>query len=232
MLPIPKKVKKSKFKGVYWNKSRQKWRVLIKINGKAKELGHFDNEIKGAEECDTAKINQGEYTELNFPNAPAAIAARTAAAGGAGGAGVVSQKGAGSKPVTTFMGAYYSERDKTWWSTISLRNGSKKYLGSYSTQLGAATAFAYAKSIQSEELQQQKNFSKMFERLKLNEKHETHKRKRETVRSHGMYGDFSDISHQFIDIYREFDDTCRAFGGMYCECDDIYYILPKVIQPT
>jgi hypothetical protein len=222
MLPIPKKPpKKSKFKGVYWAKRLQKWRVCIKVNGISKDFGTFVNETQAAEEYDTRKINQGEYIDLNFPNAPAAIAARTAAAGGASGAGIVSQKGARSKTVSTFMGAYYDERAHTWYSRIYLPNGRMKYLGSYSTDIGAATAFAYAKSIQTEELQQQNNFSEIFESLK-----------RETVRSHDMYDDFGDIYYQYINIYRESHHTYREFGDIYCEFDDIYYILPKFIQPT
>ena len=35
-------------KGYYWNKKLNKWRSQIKINGKVKFLGHFDNEEDAA----------------------------------------------------------------------------------------------------------------------------------------------------------------------------------------
>ena len=34
----------SKYKGVFWNKLKSKWHAQIKINGKTKHLGLFDNE--------------------------------------------------------------------------------------------------------------------------------------------------------------------------------------------
>jgi hypothetical protein len=40
----------SKYKGVSWNKQRNKWKVSITIDGKSKHLGLFDNEEE-ANEC-------------------------------------------------------------------------------------------------------------------------------------------------------------------------------------
>ena len=140
----------------------------------------------------TEKMNQGEYTKLNFPDAPAVLAARTApasataAAAAGGGAGIVPQKRAASKPVSTLMGAYYRESSNTWWSTLTLHNNRKRYLGSYSNAEDAAAAFAFAKSFQNEELPKQEVFSELFGRIKYSNKPETYKRKRETVRSHDM----------------------------------------------
>ena len=57
----------SKYKGVAWCKRENKWRAYIKINGKFKSLGYFDNEIIAAK-----KYNQiaqelfGEYALLNI----------------------------------------------------------------------------------------------------------------------------------------------------------------------
>ena len=39
----------SKYKGVYWNKQRNKWEARIRIDGKKKYLGLFDNEQEAAE---------------------------------------------------------------------------------------------------------------------------------------------------------------------------------------
>lgn len=38
----------SKYPGVYWNKERNKWQSNIKINGKTKYLGRYDNEIEAS----------------------------------------------------------------------------------------------------------------------------------------------------------------------------------------
>lgn len=40
--------KSSRFIGVYWDKSRSKWNSMIRINGKRKCLGRFDDEINAA----------------------------------------------------------------------------------------------------------------------------------------------------------------------------------------
>tara|TARA_R110002153_G_scaffold268034_1_gene432522 strand:+ start:51 stop:563 length:513 start_codon:yes stop_codon:yes gene_type:complete len=44
----------SKYTGVYWNKSRGKWRSNIKINGKDIYLGYFMDETEAAEAYKTA----------------------------------------------------------------------------------------------------------------------------------------------------------------------------------
>ena len=88
----------------------------------------------------TEKMNQGEYTKLNFPDAPAVLAARTApasataAAAAGGGAGIVPQKRAASKPVSTLMGAYYRESSNTWWSTLTLQITARDISGPTATQ--------------------------------------------------------------------------------------------------
>ena len=38
----------SKYIGVYWNKSRNKWRAMIHINGKKTHIGYFDEEEEAA----------------------------------------------------------------------------------------------------------------------------------------------------------------------------------------
>jgi hypothetical protein len=39
----------SKYTGVYWHKTSQKWRAMIRINGKRKYLGLFANELEAYE---------------------------------------------------------------------------------------------------------------------------------------------------------------------------------------
>ena len=57
----------SQYKGVYWNKNMNKWRVHIKMNGQ-KHIGYFDDEEEAAMAYDDAAHKHfGEYAKLNFP---------------------------------------------------------------------------------------------------------------------------------------------------------------------
>lgn len=52
----------SRFKGVSWDKRKLKWQAGIKINGKRKALGRFDNEEDASKAySDAAKRAFGEY---------------------------------------------------------------------------------------------------------------------------------------------------------------------------
>jgi len=51
----------SKYKGIYWGKNNNKWQAKIRINGKVKYLGSFDNEEEAAE------VYKKKYDEImNF----------------------------------------------------------------------------------------------------------------------------------------------------------------------
>jgi len=57
----------SKYKGVSWNKHKNKWSVQIRYDGRSKFIGFFDNEIEAAKAYDKeAKKHQGEFAVLNF----------------------------------------------------------------------------------------------------------------------------------------------------------------------
>jgi|SRR5690606_5995401 len=57
----------SQYKGVGWYKPYQKWRAKIKINGKTKHLGYFDDEKEAALAYDRAARELfGEYAKTNF----------------------------------------------------------------------------------------------------------------------------------------------------------------------
>lgn len=59
----------SKYKGVYWNSTKKKWQVSVKIKEtyKTKNLGRFDNEKEAALVYDEyAKKYYGKFALLNF----------------------------------------------------------------------------------------------------------------------------------------------------------------------
>lgn len=58
--------KSSKFKGVRWDKDRNRWRVEIKLHGKAIYVGRFISELQAALSYnEAAKKYHGEFARLN-----------------------------------------------------------------------------------------------------------------------------------------------------------------------
>lgn len=56
----------SRFKGVCWDKQREKWLSHITIDGKQKHLGRYDTEIDAAKSYDNSAIKAfGEFANLN-----------------------------------------------------------------------------------------------------------------------------------------------------------------------
>jgi hypothetical protein len=57
----------SKYKGVTFNKNRNKWTSSVFVNGKSIHVGTFTDEIEAAKAYDeAAKMYQGEFANLNF----------------------------------------------------------------------------------------------------------------------------------------------------------------------
>jgi len=67
-IAIKRKNVSSKYKGVAWNKDKNKWRARIHFNGKLIFLGYFKDEIQAAKTYDeAAKKYYGRFAYLNFP---------------------------------------------------------------------------------------------------------------------------------------------------------------------
>ncbi len=61
------KNKTSKYKGVSWFQSGNKWRVTIRVNKKQISLGYFKSEVEAALTYDRAAIKYfGSFAKLNF----------------------------------------------------------------------------------------------------------------------------------------------------------------------
>lgn len=57
----------SRFKGVYWDRHRQKWQAAVKVDRKKHYLGRFEDEEDAARAYDAAALEAwGEYAWLNF----------------------------------------------------------------------------------------------------------------------------------------------------------------------
>jgi len=64
----PKRTTSAKYRGVWYNTKRTRWRSVIVVNGKSIHLGYFDNEIDAAKAYDrAARLYYGQFAILNFP---------------------------------------------------------------------------------------------------------------------------------------------------------------------
>jgi len=118
----------SVFKGVSWRKDRNKWVSSIKVNGKNKHLGFFENEVDAARNYNHfAKKLHREYARFNkvepmFPDKewkPPVLRM-------------------GNK--SGFRGVSFNKDSGKWAASIS-NNGVKKHIGYFKDPIDAAKAY-------------------------------------------------------------------------------------------
>jgi hypothetical protein len=64
----PQLGRSSRFKGVSWYRRRNRWEASIKVHGRKRRIGYFDDEVAAARAYDAAAIAEwGEYARPNFP---------------------------------------------------------------------------------------------------------------------------------------------------------------------
>ena len=132
--------KPSHFRGVFWNKSRKKWEVKIRVDGKCQHIGYVEDEIEAAHAYDAYAIANGIDTPRNLPDEDddgvVTEAARVRAA-------PKKRKNAASK-TSRFRGVSWSKQNKKWMVYINIV-GKKKYIGHFADEIEAAHVYdAYA----------------------------------------------------------------------------------------
>ena len=133
---VSSKAMSSKFRGVFWQKNRNKWQVGCRIDGTRRYVGLFSDELAAARAHDAFAIANKSRTPLNFPGDEAA-------------AGHVVEKHtrrvAARESSSRFRGVCWIKRDKKWRAEIGLADGRKKYIGNFATEMESAHAYdAYA----------------------------------------------------------------------------------------
>jgi hypothetical protein len=68
MMNVKKRINgSSKYRGVFWDKEREKWEAQIAINGKSCYLGLFTSEVEAAKAYNIKALESfGEYAKLNI----------------------------------------------------------------------------------------------------------------------------------------------------------------------
>jgi len=128
----------SRFKGVSWHKSRNKYEAKIYVNKRNISLGQFDDETQAARMYDRVAIaERGEFARTNFPaqdyvnqKLPPAIQF------------LEQRKQAQS---STFQGVYWQDNAQKWRAQIYVDN-KRIYLGLFKKEKDAAEAVRCARN--------------------------------------------------------------------------------------
>jgi hypothetical protein len=122
----------SKYRGVSWHKSRNKWQARIQYD--QRHIGHFEDEEQAARAYDrAARTNKGEKAQLNFPTKKEKAHATEDFNFPAVGESEPSQS-------SKYRGVCWNKKSKKW--KVTIRYGGKKHrIGSFGDEEEAANAY-------------------------------------------------------------------------------------------
>ena len=126
-VPTKKRVRSSRFRGVSWHKSSQKWRAVINIDSERKNIGSYDDEAEAARAYDATVRAQSLDRPLNFPDDLSTAP------------GVYVPK---KKRVATsrFRGVSWYKMHQKWVASTRI-DGKSKHIGFYDDETEAARAY-------------------------------------------------------------------------------------------
>jgi hypothetical protein len=115
----------SKYRGVTWEKSNNKWKAAIYYDGKKHCLGYFEDEEEAARAYDqTARAQHGEKAQLNFP----------------------AEGESGSRKSSQYRGVNWNTTRNKWVANIYY-DGKQHFLGSFEDEEEAARAYDRAAKV-------------------------------------------------------------------------------------
>ena len=130
----PEKAKSSRFVGVNWCKTKQRWKAQLRIDGKRRSLGNFTSEESAARVWDkAARELRGPDTPANFADDPLALAAALKAE-------------PKKKTSSRFVGVNWEKRRQRWKAQIRA-GGKHRHLGYFVLEEVAARAYKRASEL-------------------------------------------------------------------------------------
>eukprot|EP01048_Picozoa_sp_COSAG05_P005495 COSAG05_NODE_327_length_11345_cov_16.236884_6_plen_159_part_00 len=146
-------------------KVERKWAAQITIDGKAKHLGHYDDEKQAALAYDAEITARKLNKDLNFPNDLGRFGPEN--------------RYAKRQESSKYYGVSWKTRQRKWWAQIKI-DGKTKHLGYFEDEKDAA--LAYDKKVTSHKLNRPRNSDAFPDDFP-----EPQKRKRQSDLSHWIH---------------------------------------------